>query len=255
MEGGGRGKGLLLRDFWHELRSPLARLNVALELARRRSGPEAGDPLNRIERESGRLDRLIGQLLVLTKMETGCQKLNEEPVDLAALIDEIAEDAAYEASHCGRSVRFSRSGPLVLQADREMLRQALENIVRNAIRYTGEATPVDIDLRRTDDERGVFAVVTVRDHGPGVPESALPHLFDPFYRVAEARERQSGGTGIGLAITEQAVRLHGGSVAAVNAEGGGLLVEVVIPVVRAARNAAAALETVASGSVASESRR
>lgn len=216
----------LLRDISHELRSPLARVNVALELARRRAGPGASEPLDRIERESGRLDSLIGQLLTLTRLQTGSQTPAEESVDMEALIEEIAGDAAYEASHCGKGVRFRSSGPLTIRADREMLRQAVENVVRNAIRYTGEGTAVEIDLER--DDRG-FAVVSVRDHGPGVPREALPHLFRPFFRVAQARERQSGGTGIGLAITENAVRLHGGSVSAANTEGGGLVVEIVLP--------------------------
>ena len=103
-------------------------------------------------------------------------------------------------------------------------------MVRNAVRYTAEHTQVDITVGRRSDRSGDEAVIRIRDHGPGVPESALPQLFLPFYRVADARDRQTGGTGIGLAITERAVRLHGGTVTAANASDGGLVVEIVLPV-------------------------
>ena len=225
-----KGQRRLLRDISHELRSPLARLTVALELARQGSGPDAAGPLDRIELEAERLNALIGQLLTLTVVESGAQILEKAPVDLGSLVREIADDAAFEASRQNRAVNLSWGGEAItVDGSSQMLRQAVENVVRNALRYTAEGTSVEIRLHERCDGDRADALVAVRDHGPGVPEEALAHLFEPFYRVAEARDRQTGGTGIGLAITDRAVRLHGGTVSAANAPGGGLLVEIVLP--------------------------
>ncbi len=220
----------LLRDISHELRSPLARLNLALELARKSSGPEAQSSLARIERESGRLNDLIGQLLLLTKLECGEGRLHLEAIDLAALIAEIAQDVDFEAQSSGKRVEFLSNQPLQLMADQEMLRQAVENVVRNAVRYTPEGSTVSITLAQGTGLEKSKACVQVRDHGPGVPESALTQIFRPFFRVAEARERHSGGVGIGLAICERAVKLHGGSIRAVNAPDKGLIMEITLPI-------------------------
>ncbi len=218
----------LLRDISHELRSPLARLNVALELARQRSGPEASDSLARIEQESERLNELIGQLLTLTLLESGGRKLDKEPVDLAMLVKDIVKDADFEARNKKRSVTFTDIENISLNCSWEMMRRAIENVVRNAVHYTDEETVVEVKLLARQDN-GDHALIQVRDHGPGVPQQALTHIFEPFYRVAEARDRQSGGTGIGLAIADRAIRLHGGSVTAVNAKDGGLIVEIILP--------------------------
>ncbi len=226
----------LLRDISHELRSPLARLNVALELARRNSDAGAGAPLGRIEREAERLNDLIGQLLTLTLLESGIEKMDKSQVDLGSLIREIAEDADFEARSANRSVEIISSEEMTVIGYEEMLRRAIENVVRNALRYTAEGTEVEINLRSVRKDGQDFALIRVRDHGPGVPKAALTQLFQPFYRVTDARERLTGGTGIGLAITDRAVQLHQGTVTAANDPGGGLVVEIVIP--RAARAAA-----------------
>jgi signal transduction histidine kinase len=223
----------LLRDISHELRSPLARLNVALELARRRSGQEAKGVLDRMEREAERLNELIGQLLTLTKLDSGHDRIAPEPVSLTRLVQAIAADANFEAQRRQRTVHAVCENELIVHGSEEMLRRAIENVVRNAVRYTVESTRVEITASRRPDRSGDQAVIRIRDHGPGVPDSALPHLFLPFYRVAEARERQTGGAGIGLAITERAVRLHNGTVTAANAADGGLVIEIVLPVVSA----------------------
>ena len=223
----------LLRDISHELRSPLARLHVALELARKQMDSGAQAMLDRIEREAGRLNNLIGQLLTLERLESGAQELPSEEVDLAALLHEVAEDARFEAQNRGVSVRVAGVVPCTVRGGSELLRSAVENVVRNALRYTKDGTTVEIMHRRLEgsDREGDLAVIETRDHGPGVPEEALGHLFKPFYRVAEDRGRSSGGTGVGLAITDRAVRLHGGSVSARNAPDGGLVVEIRLPVV------------------------
>jgi signal transduction histidine kinase len=220
----------LLRDISHELRSPLARLSVALELARQRSGPEAGGALDRIGREAERLNDLIGQLLTLTRLESGRERIERGPVSLKPLIDAIAADADFEAQTRQRAVRALVAEDAVIHGSEEMLRRGIENVVRNAVRYTAEGTQVEIAISRRRGDSGENAVIRVRDHGPGVPEGALSRMFLPFYRVADARDRQTGGAGVGLAITERAVRLHNGSVAAANAPDGGLIVEIMLPI-------------------------
>lgn len=220
----------LLRDISHELRSPLARLNVALELARQRCGPEASGPHDRIEREAERLNDLIGQLLTLTRLEIGGELIERRPVSLKCLVESIASDANFEAETRNRAVRAVVEDDVTIPGSEEMLRRGIENVVRNGVRYTAEHTQVDIVISRRRGESADFAVIRIRDRGPGVPASALSQLFLPFYRVADARDRQTGGTGIGLAITERAVRLHNGVVSASNAPDGGLSVEIVLPI-------------------------
>ncbi len=219
----------LLRDISHELRSPLARLNVALALARQKSGAEAGAPLDRIEREAERLNDLIGQLLTLTQLESGAERLEKSSVDLQNLVHEIAADADFEARSVNRRVRVEANRGAVIQGSEELLRRAIENVVRNAVRYTAENSTVEIVLERRTEGGADLAVIRVRDHGQGVPEAALEKLFLPFYRAEDARDRQSGGTGIGLTIAERAVRLHGGRVSAANAPEGGLAVNIELP--------------------------
>jgi two-component system sensor histidine kinase CpxA len=216
----------LLGDISHELRSPLARLGVALGLARQRSGVEAYGALDRIERESDNLNEMISQLLTLTRLESGTDGRKRTEVDLAALVREVADDADFEARSVNRSVQVVSSDDCSINGVEELLRSAVENVVRNAVRYTPEGTAVEVALRKQNGGSDNFAVISVRDRGKGVPEDALKRIFRPFYRTEDARDRQSGGgTGLGLAITERAVRMHGGSVQAVNAVGGGLSVE------------------------------
>jgi len=137
----------------------------------------------------------------------------------------VIQDADFEAAGRNRRVKFDATVPLMMAGNREMIRRALENVVRNAVRYTAEGTAVEVTLEAVLHR----AVIRVRDYGPGVPEDVLQHIFRPFYRIAEARDRQSGGAGIGLAITERAVLLHSGEVQATNAPDGGLVVEFRLP--------------------------
>lgn len=219
----------LLSDISHELRSPLARLNVALELARQRSGTEARSALERIDRETNRLNEMIGRLLTIARLEAGGQTAEKSPVRLAQLIDEIARDAAFEAQsrHC--EVEVTIVDDCVVSGSASLLHSAIENVVRNAIRYTHEGTSVQVRLEETTNSNGPQAVVSVLDSGPGVPNEALDKLFQPFYRIDDARGRQTGGVGLGLAITQRAVSLHGGTVHAVNRPAGGLQVEIRLP--------------------------
>lgn len=223
------GQRTLLRDISHELRSPLARLNVALELCRKEAGREAAGALDRIERESGRLNDMIGHLLTLNRVESDPAVRKTGRIDLAGLVREIAADAEFEAGALERAVKVTALESFDMEGDEEMIRRAIENVVRNAVRYTREGGDVEISLRLDGSGPIGTAVIAVRDHGKGVPQAALAHLFQPFYRVGDGRERETGGTGLGLAITEAAVRLHGGSVGAANAPGDGLIVEIRLP--------------------------
>ncbi len=217
----------LLRDISHELRSPLARLGVALGLARQKAGPGAAPALDRIEREAERLNELIGQLLTLTLLESGPEGLEKTRVDLGQVVRQVARDADFEARSRGSAVEVVQSEGLVVDGFAELLRRAIENVVRNAVRFTEHGSAVEIRLTRC---MGPAARIEVRDHGPGVPEGSLEDLFRPFYRVADARDRASGGAGVGLAIAERAVTVHGGSVRAGNAPGGGLSVVIELPI-------------------------
>ncbi|HEV7220356.1 MAG TPA: ATP-binding protein [Terriglobales bacterium] len=222
-------QGRLLKDISHELRSPLARLNVALELARQRAGPEANSALERIDLEANRLNELIGRLLTIVRLESGGEVMRKVPVHLAQLVREVAEDAAFEAQsrHC--RVEYSIKNDCVVIGDRGLLNSAIENVVRNAVRYTLEDTAVEVHLECVDGENGPEGIVRVTDCGPGVPEEALEKLFQPFYRIDDDRGRGTGGVGLGLAIAERAVRLHGGTVAATNRPQGGLMIEIRFP--------------------------
>ena len=215
----------LISDVSHELRSPLTRLNVSLELAKQRAGAEAAPMLDRIEREATRLSELIGQLLTLSKLENTNEAVGKEVVALSQLVQEVCSDADFEAQAKHRHVKLLRNDACTMSGSAELLRRALENVVRNAIRYTKDGTTVEVALTRQQNE----AWITVRDYGAGVPESSLADLFRPFYRVADARDRQTGGIGLGLAITERAIKLHNGTVQAANATGEGLLVTIGLP--------------------------
>lgn len=220
----------LLRDISHELRSPLTRLNVALELVRRRATPELCAGLDRIEREAGSINEMIGQLLTLSRAESSASRLEGVRVDLGALVEEVADDADFEARSRNRSVRLTARDECAVTGVAELLRSAVENVVRNALRHTAEGTEVEIALRREDQDGARHALITVRDHGAGVPEEDIRRIFHPFYRVEDARDRQTGGTGLGLAIATRAVKLHGGTIEAANAPDGGLVVELRFPV-------------------------
>jgi two-component system sensor histidine kinase CpxA len=218
----------LLRDVSHELRSPLARLGIALELLRRKSSSEAAPALDRIERETERLNLMIGELLTLSRLESGQAIEKPEAVELGALVEAVVADVSYEAAQQDKQVVVGRRDDCVLEGREELLRRAVENVLRNAVRFTANGSAVEIELARAGDR----ATLTVRDHGPGVPEEALADIFKPFYRVGDDRARTSGGTGIGLAITERAVVLHGGHVVAENvrSDGGGLSIRMTLPV-------------------------
>ncbi|MDY0213102.1 MAG: ATP-binding protein [Desulfuromonadaceae bacterium] len=220
------GQQRLLRDISHELRSPLTRLGIALELARNEGcSPKQEKSLQRIELESARMNTMIGELLDLTRMEHAETTLIRTEVDLGHLLADIVQDATYEATKRDVRVILQVEGAATLAVVPELIARAFENVIRNAVCYTASATQVDIKV--WSDAEQIH--VRIQDQGAGVPEIELEKLFIPFYRVAQARERNNGGTGIGLAIARRAVELHKGTIAASNRSGGGLQISIVLP--------------------------
>lgn len=231
----------LLKDVSHELRSPLARLSVALGLARQRATPEIEGSLNRIELEADRLNQLIQRLLTISRLESGADGIRKISLSLRELVEQVAHDAEYETA--GRRCRVMAEGGVMedgrprpsnrdeflVEADPDLLRSAIENVVRNATRYTAEGTTVEVRLQRQNGPNGEEMVIRVTDSGPGVPAEALAKIFEPFYRLDDARNRQTGGAGLGLSIADRAIRLHGGQLRASNRKEGGLEVEIRIP--------------------------
>jgi len=213
----------LLLDVSHELRSPLARLSVAIELAR--SGESATTPLDRIQKEADRLNELIRHMLEVTRLENDPSQRRIERVKLDELVTGLVDDCSIEAQARGCALTLESYQPITVDGDGELLRRAIENVVRNAIRYAPPESKVEVAL----ENGGGQVRVRVRDYGPGVPEAALAHLFDPFYRVEPDRNRGSGGVGLGLSIARRAVELHKGTLKASNAAPG-LLVEIELPV-------------------------
>lgn len=220
---------LLLRDVSHELRSPLARLSVALELSREDANDTMATHLDRIQRETERLNQLIGQLLTLSSMEAveGAERF--EPVSLKNLLEEMLPDAEYEARQRGASVALDAECDCVIEGRRELIYRAIENVVRNAIRYTDPASAVEIKLYPSGDKTPDAAIVEVSDRGPGIPESERDSIFRPFYRVDQARSAQTGGFGVGLAIAERAVKLHKGQLQVFSRNGGGTTIQMILP--------------------------
>jgi two-component system sensor histidine kinase CpxA len=218
----------LLLDISHELRSPLARLSVATELARSQGTDE--NHLNRIQKEADRLNALVGELLQVTRAEGDTSKLRFEDVDLSALIQDVTADCRIEAEVRNCRIEEQLEAGLHFEADPELLRRAIENVVRNAIRYTHPGTSIDLQLQRTSRQHGQScAQILIRDHGPGVPPAALNRIFDPFYRVQSDRDRATGGVGLGLAIARRAIELHQGNIQATNVTPG-LLVTITLPI-------------------------
>jgi two-component system sensor histidine kinase CpxA len=212
----------LLRDVSHEVRSPLARINVALELGRKHANDAFQALLDRIALDTTRLDTLIGHLLQLARTENQDEQQSYQYIDLTALVREVVTDVDFEAQADKIQIHATELTQTWIHGEPAALRSAVENLLRNAIHYSSVCETVDIKLTHVNTNGIDRARLSVRDRGPGVPEAALDKIFQPFYRVSDARERDSGGTGLGLAIVAQAASLHGGAVNARNYPSGGL---------------------------------
>ncbi|CAN5254795.1 ATP-binding protein [soil metagenome] len=214
----------LTQDISHELRSPLARMNVALELARVKANPETKSLLERIETESHRLNEMISRLLILSKLETRSENFEKAEVNLTKIVEQIAADADFEAQANNKSVQVLQKDAVKVFGNENLLRSAIENVLRNAVKYSKDDTKVEVSLKKN----GKTAEIIVRDYGAGVPENEIINLFRPFYRVHTARDRKTGGIGLGLAIAERAVNAHDGKITAKNLENG-LAVQISLP--------------------------
>src|SRR6266851_668819 len=219
----------LLTSVSHELRSPLARLNVSLALMRKHTPQEAFDICERMERDIARIDALIEQLLTLSRLEAGLSLGERENVNFTLLVQEVVADGNFEAQSLGKSVSLESSSPVVLEtADSLALRSACENIVRNAIHFTRPGTEVNVALGIDNAASSRHVFLTVRDQGPGVPKDALQNIFSPFFRINGPGRRREG-SGLGLAIALEAIRLHHGSITASNLNPEGLEISVRLP--------------------------
>lgn len=215
----------LIYDISHELRSPLARLNVALDLARQRKGSDPA--FDHIEQDLERLNEMIERLLTVAKLDPSSTPLSMAQVDLTELVSQIVRSAEFELQERNGAIRLSCEEPYFVQGNEELLHSAIENVIRNAVRYTGAGNSVDVRLEPAATPSVVRIVV--RDHGYGVPESELAKIFQPFYRVADDRNRETGGSGLGLAIADRVIRIHNGTITARNATPNGLEVEIRLP--------------------------
>ena len=220
----------LLNSVSHELRSPLARINLSLALLRNRFSADSDDLFQRLDRDVVKIDLLMGQLLTLSRLESGFSSAEKGDVDFAQLVEEVAADANFEAQALGKSVSLQTTGSIILRnADPHALRSACENIIRNAVRFTPPASDVQIVLEVDRSGPEPLAFLSVRDHGPGVPEDSLRAIFQPFYRVTQDGEA-TGGNGLGLAIASEAIRLHRGTIRAENLRPTGLEIIIQLPV-------------------------
>jgi two-component system, OmpR family, sensor histidine kinase CpxA len=217
----------LIYDISHELRSPLARLNVALDLAQERKGSDPA--FDHMEQDIECLNDMIGRLLTVAKLDASATPVPMARVDLTELVSQIVSSADFELQERDGAVRLSSEGQYFVQGNAELLHSAIENVIRNAIRYTGAGNSVDVQLESMATGEPALVRILVRDYGQGVPESELINIFQPFYRVADDRNRQSGGTGLGLAIADRVLRIHGGTIKAQNAAPHGLQVEMLLP--------------------------
>jgi len=215
-------KEMLLRDVSHELRSPLARIRVALALAQRKAEDPAQQDLERIDQETERLDQLVGQILTLARLRSSSLERHAQ-VDLNELVSEVVADARFEQPEV--TITFEPGAVPPIQGNSSELASAIENVLRNALRYSEAGGQIEIQLKPTSTEVGI----TITDSGPGVPEEDLKRLFEPFYRVDPSRDHQQSGYGLGLAIAARIVERHGGRLEARNQPGGGLAMSFRLP--------------------------
>ncbi|WP_066269666.1 sensor histidine kinase [Hydrogenophaga palleronii] len=214
----------LLRDVSHELRSPLARLRVALDLARRQDTTQPAQH-DRIERECERLDALIGQVLKLARWRAQPPAVHQ-PLDLTLLVTATLADVAYEGAARGQRVAWrAPTSPVWVLGEPAELASMLENVVRNALRFSPDGGQVCVELELRDGQ----ALLTVLDEGPGIAEAELHKVFDAFFRADPSRAPDHKGAGLGLAIAHVVATRHGGGIVAANRPVGGLSVRMRLP--------------------------
>jgi two-component system sensor histidine kinase CpxA len=218
-------KERLLQDISHELRSPLARMQIAIELGRNKTTQAAEPEFHRMETECLRLNTLIGEILEFARLDTSSSQLNKSLINLPDLVKQVVDDANFEEGK--PVVTFYQSPDCELFLDGRLIHRAIENIIRNALRYSSPNPKIKVRLYWADSNTDIY--IDIEDNGPGVPEDQLEKIFNPFYRVDSSREKKTGGYGLGLSIAQQAIKLHHGYIKAMNRKKGGLLVRIVFP--------------------------
>jgi len=212
----------LLRDVSHELRSPLTRAQLAIALEQRQGG---GAQLPRLQQELERVDQLLGELLTFSRLDAGQYQLQRQDVDLYELIEEIIDVNQLDAEQKHLTVTLQGPNPCSLWIEPKLLARAIENVLRNAIKYSPDLATIRFELAQT----ATTTQLAISDQGPGIPADSLEQIFAPFYRVSDSRNSQTGGTGLGLAIAAQVVRQHGGQIAASLPVAGGLCITLTLP--------------------------
>ncbi|MDE1160910.1 MAG: ATP-binding protein [Acidobacteriaceae bacterium] len=207
-----QGRQELLADISHELRSPLTRISVCAELIQRGEL----DVVERIQVDVKRMNAMIGQILLLTRLDLQPPAVVSDAIDLPGMLESITQDAALEAQHLDKSIHLHVGSSCIIHGEANLIRSAIENVVRNAVRYTEPGTTVEVAAQRLFLHEQTLCEVIITDSGTGVPEDALQKLFDPFFRVSEAREHDSEGTGLGLSISRRIVEMHNGTIYARN---------------------------------------
>ena len=222
-----QSKERLLQDISHELRSPLARLNIAIELGRNKTSHLADAEFSRMETECNRLNELIGEILEFARLDASTTKLHLNTTNMTELIQQIVQDGNYEFNTHPSRIISETIEFCELQADQRLIHRGLENIVRNALHYS----PIDqqVIVNMYSDNQKNLIYIDIKDRGPGVPEEQLKTIFTPFYRVDSSRTKKTGGYGLGLAIAAQAIAMHHGQIIAKNRKGGGLLIRITLP--------------------------
>jgi len=220
-------KQRLLQDLSHELCSPLARLQIAIELARIKS-PLANKTFDRMELECLRLNTLIGEALDFARLDKLTDVINKSWIDLPTLITDLIADANFEFAKNRARLNIVNACSYELMGDKRLIHRAIENILRNALRYSPKDKTVVISLHKDFDQHKVY--IDTEDNGPGVPEDQLTKIFNPFYRVDTARQKDTGGYGLGLTIAKRAIELHGGEIHVKNRKGGGLMLRIILPI-------------------------
>ena len=221
-------KERLLQDISHELRSPLARLNIAIELGRKKTNNLADSEFNRMEIECSRLNALISEILEFARLEKSTTDLDLKKADIPTLLAGIIQDGNYEFNDNPPRLTAGIIEPCELMIDTRLIHRAIENIIRNALHYTPAEQKIYVSLNYNDSKETIY--IDIKDKGPGVPEDQLQKIFNPFYRVDSSRTKKTGGYGLGLAIASKAVSLHHGEINAMNNPEGGLLVRINLPV-------------------------
>lgn len=220
-------KERLLQDISHELRSPLARLQIALALGTKKSNSLTEVEFDRMELECERLNGLIGEILEFARLDKSTTEMQLTEVDLNDLLEEIIQDGNFESGEYNYRIQKKDIAPCKMLLDKRLMHRAIENIIRNALRYTPNDLPIFVSLEINKSNKEVY--IDIQDQGQGVPEDQLDKIFTPFYRVDRSREKKTGGFGLGLAIAMSAIQLHKGTIIAKNSPQGGLWVRIALP--------------------------